>query len=40
MSGKPKIIKVTETPLEEKAPPSEDEYEFVETFPPAQSQDK
>lgn len=31
---KPTIVKVTQTELEERVPPQEDEYEFLETFPP------
>ncbi len=35
-ASKPTIVKVIQTTLEEKEPPQEGEYEFVETYPPAE----
>lgn len=32
-ASKPTIVKVIQTTLEEKEPPQEGEYEFVETWP-------
>jgi|GEM_PF-7104114 len=35
MPAKPTIVKVVTVKLEEKEPPRQGEYEFVETYPPA-----
>ncbi len=35
-AAKPTIVKIIQTQLEEKTPPQEGEYEFVETYPPAE----
>lgn len=41
MNGKPRIVHVTEPALEEKKPPTEDDYDFLEKHPaPNQSKTK
>ncbi len=37
MNNKPKIVKVVQTALQERAPPHEDDYEFVDTWPKDES---
>ncbi len=34
---KPSIVKIVQTQLEERAPPHQDDYEFVETWPKEKS---